>query len=73
MCSSNQCRINQFLGKFAHKIPTESAILYQLFCGKVSAENFREILAESDDFSTNPSLKIPQNLTFFFHDLSEAL
>ena len=51
--------------KFVHKIPTKSAILYQLFCSEVSAENFREILVESDDFPTNPSLKILQNLTFF--------
>ena len=73
MCLSNQRKINQFLAKFAHKIPTKLAILYQLFFGKVSAENFREIPGESDDFSANPSLKIPQKLTFFFRDLSDAL
>ena len=45
--------------------PTISAVLYQSFFSESDLENSREIPAKSAVFSTNLSLKIPQNLTLF--------
>ena len=58
--------------QFALKISSKSAIFYRLLFGEVYPENSCEIPAKSADFSTNLSLKILRNLTFF-RDLSEAL
>ena len=69
----NAAKFDRFLAKFAQKIPTKSAFFYHIFFGEVSPKNFRESPTKSAAFSANLSLKIPRNLTFFSHNLSEAL
>ena len=61
------------LGKFALKVTTKSAVFYQLLSGQICPKNCHEIPSTSADFSAILSLKIAQNLTFFFRNLSEAL
>jgi len=58
--SHHQISTKSFVAKFAQKIRTKSTIFYQLFFGKVSAENFRKSGSENA-------------AKFDFQDLSEAL
>ena len=64
-----------FLEKSALKIPIKLPFFYRLFFSEVCRINSRKIPLKSGGVFTNLSLKILQNLTFFFRDLhvSEAL
>ena len=54
-----------FQRNLLRKLPRKSAVLYQSFFSETGLENSRVIPAKSAVFSTNLSLKIPRNLTFF--------
>ena len=58
---SDYRKTDQFLAKFAQKIPTKTAIFYWLFVSEV----YPKIPMKSADFSANLSLNILRNLTFF--------
>ena len=45
--SSNQRKTDRFLVKFALKIPMKLAIFNQLFCSKISPENFCESVSQN--------------------------
>ena len=62
-----------FQQNLPRKFPQNQPFFIKCFFGEVSPQNFRETPTKSAAFAANLSLKIPQNLTFFSHDLSEAL
>ena len=65
---SNQCKIYQFLVKFAQKIVTKSAVFYWLVFGDVSSENSGEV----SRFFRESVSENPAKFDFFFRDLFEA-
>ena len=66
LISAKLINFQRNLPKNNHKI---RCFLTDCFLAKFALK----IPVKSADFSSNLSLKIPQNLTFFFRDLSEAL
>ena len=65
---SNECKIYQFLAKFAQKILTKSAVFYRLVFGEVSPENSGEI----SQFFCESVSENPAKFDFFSRNLSEA-
>ena len=65
---SNQCKIYQFLVKFAQKIVTKSAVFYWLVFSDVSSENSGEV----SRFFLESVSENPVKFDFFSRDLLEA-
>ena len=65
---SNQCKIYQFLVKFAQKIVTKSAVFYWLVFGDASSENSDEV----SRFFCESVSENPAKFDFFSRDLLEA-